>query len=213
MMRLLVSLLLLVFASTAASATTYKFKLFDHGFGSQGSNYGLRADELGADLGFDPTTFSVSTNGGSLHLTVTDGPDPTAIIDGQVSRNDGGGVYDISYALSGITLLGDGAFTATGGSGTISGTPTSPTNPAPFSFDFDGKQDKNGFATIFKFDGHRLPGDSTTGVLRGWIIDTDRPCCNDFLVRVEAVPLPAPLALLLAGIAGLGFAASRRKKV
>ncbi|MFG0275633.1 MAG: hypothetical protein ACF8QF_11295, partial [Phycisphaerales bacterium] len=65
----------------------------------------------------------------------------------------------------------------------------------------------------FKFlpDGHRLSGDNSTWVGRGWLYATDDNgdrignTPQDWLFTGEAVPLPSGAALGLAGLAGLGI--------
>jgi len=77
-------------------------------------------------------------------------------------------------------------------------------------FNFSGKSNGNYFG-LLAFDGHRLPGDNSTGVFRGWVVDSDRPCCNDFLVQVVAVPEPATWLMMIVGFALTGFAVKRRR--
>lgn len=207
-MRLILLVLFAVFFSVSTHASTVNYRLYDHGQGALGPNYGVRVDVLAALVGIDPTTFSASTNGGNLLLSYDDMA-LTASISGTVSSNDTGEILDLAYTLSGLTARTDGGFTATGGDGNINGS----LNGTDLDFDFDAKQNGSGIAATFAFDGHRLPNDTTTGVFRGWFVNTNRPCCNDFLVQAAVVPLPVPLALLVTSLVGLGWVARRRRTV
>lgn len=190
--------------TTSVHATVFNYRLLDHGGGGLGPDYGLRFDYLG----LANNTFSVEKAGANVHL-VFDDVAKTASINGQVSHNGLGGLFDLTYTLTGIQNLSGGGFTATGGSGNLSGVvPGMPGTTV--NQDFDGKQNGSSIASILAFDGHRINNDSSTGVFRGWIVNENRPCCNDFLVQVTPVPLPATLVLFLTGIAGLGVVARRR---
>lgn len=199
--RIFILMFLASLFTTSVHATVFNYRLLDHGGGGLGPDYGLRVDYLG----LSNNTFSVEKSGASVRL-VFDDVAKTASINGQVSHNGAGGLFDLTYTLSGIQNLSGGGFTAAGGSGNLSGmAPGTPVN-----LDFAGKQNGSSIASILAFDGHRINNDSSTGVFRGWIVDKDRPCCNDFLVQVTPVPLPATLVLFLTGIAGLGVVTRRR---
>jgi len=212
MRRLIGAVLLVIFSvvllPTVSHSAAVDFLLLDHGDGGLGPNYGLRVDELGGA----PPTYSASNNGASLTLSY-DAAALTAVISGTVYKNGGGGLVNggamglvnVMYNLSGIAIDGNGGFTATGGSGNVGG------------IGFSAKQNGAGFGSIFAFDGHRINGDTTTPVFRGWIMTAFTPsggykCCNDFLVRAvrkppggpSPVPLPAPLWMLLATLLGVG---------
>ena len=166
------------------------YQVFDHGFGLLGEDYGLRLDQDGGG-----GTYSVSSNGAFVTLTYDEFA-LTAVIEGQVWMNVGGGLFDVDYTFTDLTALGAG-FTATGGLGSLDG------------FDIFGKQNGDGLATIFAFDGHRIPGDDSTGVLRGWI---EGGGTNDWLVQVSVIPLPAALPLFLTGLAGLALLRRRKRQ-
>ncbi len=169
-------------------AATITYSMLDHGFGNLGEDYGLRLDEDGG-------TYSVSSNGAFVTLTY-DALGGTAFIEGTVSSNADGTLSAVDYTFTELTAFGDG-FTATGGSGSLG------------VFDLDGKLNDDGFATIFAFDGHRIDGDDSTGVLRGWLIGGGT---NDWLVRVAVIPLPAALPLFVTGLGFMGLLGWRRKR-
>jgi hypothetical protein len=199
-------------AAPSAIAQSETFILKDHGFGSLGPNYGLRLDIL--DGSGDANIFSVSNLDGAyvtLTYTETSPTGGTVEIDGTVVRNSDNNTFQLNYVFEADRLGAPGdpfsGFRAVtdAGSGTLSGV-----GPGGSDFDFIGKSNGSYFNTL-AFDGHRLPGDNSTGVFRGWVVDGDRPCCNDFLVQVVAVPEPATWLMMIVGFALTGFAVKRRR--
>ena len=71
----------------------------------------------------------------------------------------------------------------------------------------------NGTATFLWLpDGHRLPGDDTSLVGRGWVDPLSGfSGANDFLFTGVVVPEPGAFALLGIGLIGLGAIRRRRK--
>ena len=63
----------------------------------------------------------------------------------------------------------------------------------------------------FQSDGHRITGDDTSWVGRGWLADNpdriDQPGVQDWLFRAEVVPAPSALAIV-----GLGLLGTRRRR-
>ena len=201
--RTLVASVLLIGLGSSASAVTTVYQLFDHGYGALGPDYGLRLDEL---FNGTNTTFSVSSNGAEVFMTYDDVAG-TATISGQVYRNVVGGLYDVDYTMSLLTPVGAG-FMADAGTGSLV------EQGGGLSVSLNGKSDGVSMAN-FLFNGHRLPGDTTTAVLEGWlwVYDESRSCCNDWLVTATVVPVPAALPLFATALAGAGFFGWRRKRM
>ena len=206
------SLISVMIVGTAAHGTQ-TFQLLDHGFGSLGPNYGLRLDYL--DGSGDANIFSVSNlDGAYVTLTYTDVTETTGRvdIDGTVVRNSDNNSFRLNYTFEANRLGGIGdpfsGFKAIDGSssGTLFGV-----LDGGADFTFEGKSNGSYFG-LLAFDGHRLPGDDTTGVFRGWVVNEDRPCCNDFLVQVSAIPEPATWLMMIFGFGVVGCAIQRRQK-
>ncbi len=207
----LFSLLSLMVSSAAYGSQT--FRLFDHGFGGLGPDYGLRLDYL--DGSGAENLFSVSNlDDAFVTLKYTDVTDTTGTveIDGTVVRNSDNSSFRLNYTFEadrlGLPTDPFSGFKAINGtsSGTLFGV-----LDGGADFSFEGKSNGNYFG-LLAFDGHRLPGDNSTGVFRGWVVDKDRPCCNDFLVTVSAIPEPATWLMMIVGFGIVGGAIQRRRK-
>ncbi len=194
----------------SASAFT-SFQMFDHPDGAASSeSYGLRLDSSDGDPNTPGRFFSFSGPGASTFLDF-DETAPSAVIRGTTVESLSGSfgdVFDITYSFTGVVVTGDG-FTATGGSGLL-------TNQSDASdvISLGFEQDGDGFA--FLFNGHRLKGDKTSPVGTGWVcVNLDGECVggnyNDFLFTAKVIPLPAPVLLLAAALAGFGFLGVRRR--
>ena len=199
----------LSFAGAVAQAATFTFSLSDHGFGNMAAtyDYGLRLDREA------PPRFFSFENGASATL-VYDDVAGTALISGTVREHLGrdinnnevfGDLWNLNYALTNLIDLGGGAFEDRSGlaMGSVS------LNGDVLSL---GSAANNaGQYFIFADDGHRIPGDDSSFVGRGWV--QKDPGANDFLFSASLVsmPLPAGAWLLLAGIGGLG-AMKRRQR-
>jgi hypothetical protein len=157
------------------------YQLFDHGFGNLGPDYGLRNDALNK-------VFSVELGGASVTLTWDGGT--TASITGVLHDNATADLWAVDYTLTGVVPVGTSGFTATAGSGTL-------TDPLLNVTAMIGEQNGSGIALSFLADGHRLPGDSSTPVGRGWLLPPNST--DDWLFRAELIPEPGTLALLAAG--------------
>ncbi|MFW2403639.1 MAG: hypothetical protein ACN4GT_02655 [Gammaproteobacteria bacterium] len=172
--------------------------------GGSGDPYGLRFDDFDPPSGNGPT-FSVGDNLGGLGgLTTLSWDDANlaagAVIAGTIWNNDANNAWTVTYNLTGVASDGNGGITATGGSGSA----TDGSN----TIILIGKQDAtSGKAFIFAADGHRLAGDTTSWVGRGWL---EGGGTDDWIVT--AVPVPVPAAAWLFGSA-LGLLAwSRRRR-
>ncbi len=200
--------LFLAIAAVPALAAPVTYILGDHPAGAlyDGSStsgpsgpYGLRYDYLYPPPGDGPT-FSVGDNlGGFGGLVVLSWDDANlaagATISGEMYRNDTGDIWTVNYLLTGLVDDGNGGWTATDGSGSMTngGTPVILT----------GKQDDSGFAFVFANDGARLPGDPGTGwVGEGWLTGEG---INDWLVTANVIPVPAAFWLFGSALAGLGW--------
>ena len=141
-------------------------------------------------------------------------------IEGTMRESLGGGsfgaLWDVKYTINGVKDLTMGFFKDLSGSGvgniTLGGTVLklgakgNNANP-PAYFKLDG-------------DGHRIPGDDTTIVGRGWVdYNGGGGDYNDFLFTAQrdpggsggVVPLPAAGWMLISGLAGMGLVARRRR--
>lgn len=170
--------------------------------------YGLRLDQLDVTglSALDAAltrTFSVEQDGASVLLTWDGGT--TATISGVLSHNIDNVLWDVTYTLSGVTLVGTSGFEATMGSGLM----VSQANPADF-FNLTGKTDGSGKASRFLADGHRLTGDNMTPVFRGWLMPPGS--VDDWLTKAVLIPEPGSIALFTAGLAGLGGLRLRRRR-
>ena len=189
------SLLLALAMGSPASANTILpgiYSLLDHGDGKRGADYGLRVDH------FD-RLFSVELGGASLVL-FWDGGD-TASITGTVFDPDENETWEVFYEMTSVTPVGTQGFFATAGSGTL-------TDPAAVVHSFEAKADRSGSVFTFLADGHRIDGDDTTPVARGWL---DYDGTNDFLVRAVAIPEPGTGAMMALGLLGLARLGRRRE--
>jgi len=190
-------------SSNSASAAI--FNIADHPDGNMSADYeyGLRLDGEGKYFSLD---------GASTAQLFVDTINGTATIMGTVIENsltnNNVATWNLSYVLSGITLVGTGGeFTATGGTGTV--TEIGGTG----NISLIGKQGMNpgpafGLAFLFLNDGHRIPGNTGLGG-RGWI---QKHGTNDFLFTATVVPLPPAALLFGSALAGMGFLGRRRKQ-
>jgi len=166
------------------------YQLHDHGFGNLGPDYGLRVDAINE-------VFSVDLGGASVTLTWDGGA--SATIAGLLRNNATNDLWTVNYVLTGVVPVGAMGFNAAAGSGTL-------TDPLLNVTVMTGEINGTGSAFNFLADGHRLPGDSSTAVGRGWLLPPGS--VEDWLVRAELIPEPGTLALLATG--GLMIARRRR---
>ncbi len=190
---------------TASTISPGEYALSNHPDGNLQSQapYGIRLDSA-PPSGPGPT-FDVSA--GPVILTWNGGS--TATISGDVIRNDTGDTWNVTYTLTGVTLVDDG-IAATDGFGEITYADDLPV-PSPSSFPISGKLNGNGYAFLFLKDGHRL-NDPNAIVGRGWI---DAGGTNDWLVTATQItefdPVPEPSSSLLMLSTLCATAAARRR--
>ena len=206
-----------ILIAATSQAATFVYDLSDHPSGNQAGNfdYGLRLDKENPDL------FITFDNGSAATLEYDDVA-LTATISGTVFQSTGvgttGDAYTLRYTMTDLTDLGGGFFeqrTANASTGTLT------LNSDPSQVISLGSEALNGVFFRFADDGHRLPGNPSTGIVgRGWVgQDAGQEKPNDFLFTATLdpngntpppVPLPAAGWMLLAGIGGM--AAMRRRK-
>jgi len=206
---LLAIALTLLVAVPAQADLIARYRLHDHPNGnSQPPLYGLRLDRLFG--GNERVTFSFDQGGAEMFLDVrNDGPNGLRIdiagtvfggIDAGTAWTDPA-MYDVSFSyVAGVSAAGGGWQVAdsSSNSGSIS------TNGGDQVFDL-GDDVNNSF--YFLPDGHRIGGDNSTWVGRGWLAinaQNPSPGTQDWLFTGELVTnvVPAPTSALL-GFMGL----------
>lgn len=191
----------------------FAYDLTDNQGGSAANkfDYGLRLDAISKFFSFE------STSGDSLAWLEIDEDDNEALLYGQIRDNDDDSLWDIEYSWSDINIIGEGLFdvfdhNSDVGSGSI-------TNGAEF-FALSGKG-RESDGKVFRL-GQNVRGEPGG---TGWVMidGVEMVGANDFLFGMKPkdigddggvggeIPVPAPLALLLTSLAGLGFLGKRRQ--
>lgn len=221
-MKKLMAAVVASFCATGATAATFAYDLSNHPDGALvPAQYGLRLDSAPDDHRF--FSFDASSTAQLFYDDVAG----IARIVGTVEENDGAGtfedVWSIGYEMTGVTnygAVGNGYFSASGGVGFVERVSDGK------RITFTGKQ-LPGVPIAFQFigDGHRISGDTTTPVGRGWVMVDGAPMPgpgqdNDFLVigtpagspggGIPSVPVPAAGLLLLAGLGSLRVLKGRK---
>ena len=143
--------------------------------------------------------FSFELDGAFVEL-IWDGGD-TATISGDINQNTLGGnggvgpLWALDYLLTGVVAVTQG-FTASAGTGTL-------TDPSNMVTPLEGEQDGDGFVLLFLADGHRIPNDTDSPVVRGWLLPPGTT--DDFISRAVLVPEPGSVLLLTTMLAGLAL--------
>ena len=190
--------------ASAGTISPGVFELLDHPDGnltnSQGP-YGLRLDSQDPPPGNGPT-FSVEIPAGVVTLTWPGGS--TATIEGVLHNNFTGQEWDLTYDLTGVSMVSNG-FVASGGSGSLTALALAGPDSDPIGtvITITGEQNNGGDAFVFRADGHRLSGDNATAVGRGWL---DANSTNDVLfqaIQTSTFEIPEPTSALLLVSAGL----------
>lgn len=205
-------------ASPLGSNTTTTFNLFNHAGGAANPQaYGLRLDSFDSTGG--PITFSFQDGMGNstVQLVVMEAIDGSISlnINGTVTGNSADGGLDYGTFALDLTYIVDASGagwednnmsdgTLLGGLTGLSTTMSSPLGDGAF-FELFGKSDG---VDAFRFlaDGHRLAGDTSTWVGRGWVMGSGSSSSgiNDLLFTAQIVPLPPAAIGGLAMLTGLG---------
>ncbi|MEQ8850540.1 MAG: hypothetical protein RIB32_02010 [Phycisphaerales bacterium] len=212
----------LVAGAGAASASTVlaEFKLLDHPGGSLSDrDYGLRYDNLSFDFsdGFrgmtGQSTMSVEA-GGDLMLRVIDhgGGDLDIEIFGMVFGGPADGSHQttayVTNTYTDVVAVDDGwvAYDL-GAIGSIDFLDDS-FYDEEMTARSSGSAD--GITFQFRANGHRIDGDDSSWVARGWLGGYQSGFTRDWLTGATQVEVPAPGAAVM-GLAGLGLIARRRR--
>lgn len=196
--------LALALLAAPASAITYEYELSNFkgnlSFGAPGS-YGLIYQARQHKFSFDDVTLKY------------DDEALTASIVGTMTQTDPrkrtGSGWQMEYFLTDLTDFGDGQFADFIGTGQ-----GRYINPQGNVFRM-GAKGMNGFFFAHLCDGHRLPNDTTSCGIHGWVDHApDLTGANDYIASSNLramyggpapVPLPAAWAMLLGALAGLGM--------
>jgi hypothetical protein len=192
------------------------FDLFDHPSGAiDPQAYGLRLDGLGIE---DPMTFSFgdSQANSTMTLQVVDTGSQTEIrMFGTVTGNSANGGTDFGSFSLNVTYVVDAVANGwednNSASGVMVGTLEGDFGSGNEVVDLFGKSDGSD-AFRFLADGHRIGGDNSTWVGRGWLLPNNMMGdTNDFLFQAALVPLPAAAWGGLAMLGGIAAARRFRK--
>ncbi|MEM6579173.1 MAG: VPLPA-CTERM sorting domain-containing protein [Pseudomonadota bacterium] len=220
----------MAFTATVANAAPVFFTLQDATQAALSAtfDYGLRLDDPDGDGVVNRRVFSF--NGGpSAFLSFDDAAGGDATISGfmteSLSKGNFGNTYAISYTIKDIQLdLGTAEADFISTSLMSSGSLTQVSGGGNEVIQLGAAALKNSpFETfIFKADGHKVAGSNTAYSGRGWTdVSANSKGANDFVFTTTdgptpgtppAVPLPAAGWMLIAGVAGLGFAGRRKRK-
>lgn len=192
------------------------FDLFDHPSGAiDPQAYGLRLDGLGIE---DPMTFSFgdSQANSTMTLEVVDTGSSIEIrMSGTVTGNTATGGTDFGTFALNVTYVVDAVANGwednDANAGTIIGTLEGDFGSGNQIVDLFPKSNGSD-AFYFLADGHRISGDNSTWVGRGWLLPNNQMGnTNDFLFQAALVPLPAAAWGGLAMLGGIAAARRLRK--
>jgi len=215
----------LVASAAQGGAIIRTFDLFNHVDGQVNPQaYGLRLDGFPDGSGDNPATLSFETAGVStMTLDVIDmgGGVLDLHVHGTAWGNSatGGtdyGTYNLDFTYAGVTDTGNGwEFTDVELVGTVSAGDATAAGFLASPLELWSKSNGD-YSFGFLADGHRISGDNSTWVGRGWVDPTVEQDgwpmrTHDFLFIGREGVVPLPSAALL-GAAGLGGLAIRRRR-
>ncbi|MEZ6241886.1 MAG: hypothetical protein R3B57_02485 [Phycisphaerales bacterium] len=204
-------------AGAANADVVAQFQMHDHPDGDVNPPpYGLRVDNL-----FDAgriNTFSIDHFGDSIITINDDGGNLSIHMEGTLYGGRDGGEMPVTpeaYTYAFDFIEGVEAYN---GGWRVVGTPDANGGfldqvNGDFYATFGAKADDNGISFIFAPDGHRLPGDDSSWVGRGWVMADGvqrTGYTQDWLFTADVVPAPGTLALALGG--GVLTMPRRRRK-
>ncbi len=192
------------------------FDLFDHPSGAiDPQAYGLRLDGLGIE---DPMTFSFgdSQANSTMTLEVVDtGSNIEIRMSGTVTGNTAVGGTDFGTFALNVTYVVDAVANGWEDNdmniGNMIGTLEGDFGSGNQVVDLFPKS-AGSDSFYFLSDGHRISGDNSTWVGRGWLLPNNQMGnTNDFLFQAALVPLPAAAWGGLAMLGGIAAARRLRK--
>lgn len=203
-------------ANAGVAEVVAMFDLHDHPDGSAAQPYyGLRLDNIGAPgtmtlsmAMHSNTTLSVIEEDGQFSIRIQG-----TLHGGQVSSNEyvSSNDYSIDFTYGANVIQTANGYRVDGFTTLNSGTLTNLDTEQ--EIELFGKPNMQGLAFTFQADGHRMSGDSTTWVGRGWLTDESDGSApgagsQDWLFYATEVPTPG--GSLLLACSGLVIARRRR---
>ena len=206
------------FANAGVAEVVAMFDLHDHPDGAAAQPYyGLRLDNVGAPgvmtlsmAMHDNTTLSVIEENGEFSIRIQG-----TLHGGQVSSHEyvSSNDYSIDFTYGANVVQTANGYRVDGFTTLNSGVLTNlDTEDEIVLF---GKPNMSGLAFTFQADGHRMSGDNSTWVGRGWLTDEDDGSApgagsQDWLFYATQRDIPAPGGALVLACSGLALCRRRR---
>ena len=207
------------------------YDLFNHPNGNaEPPKYGFRLDELqGANTG--DYTFSFEGNGAAMQLEFDTVAETIRIFGtafggrdtGNSYDSDNSGLWSIDFTYAVNVVEASGGYTVSPESplnnGTVSLLSGNWLGDATTVYNLTDYQGSHNDSFLFLPDGHRIPGDNTTFVGRGWVnhdgngMLSTHDTASDWLFTGKLVPEASSIVTwFLLGLASLGLVWYRRKR-